>query len=738
MEERLAIACVGRIVCRADAHGHDRTVGRGGERFDVRANALRDRGDGVRVDLREDDRELLSAVARREVDGAHGVANRLRDATKGLVAGEVAERVVVFLEAIEIEHEHAERRRVAIDSLELRVEALAEGAEVRQSGELVGARARLQLVGHAIERHAQRRDLVIARDRRTRGEISGCDAIRRGRELFDRLDDFSQGRLHRGETDEDENPCDRESARHHRARLALELRELSRDLLLARGNHVARFRHDRFRGRVDVLASRRALFDDRTKGAQATVQSAEVDAGERVITEELGDDAITLGRLLPREPARVIAVLRADQLFHHGNGFRLDGEKLRPSLLRPFRAPAKTERDREERHRECTGEEQDSRSQMLAAHVVRIPVYVILRAAQGDVGENAPVDLRSIYLETLARCAPDVLVQKHVDASMPRNVVAIGKCAGALLDGVARVIDIERAFVAIPEGYRLPVTRAEVHLGGHPQMTKASFDAGRALIEFVDTHDDILVLVSGGGSACVEVPLAPYTEDDVANANARLITSGLPIGTINTERRKLSAIKGGRLRDRVRGRCVTLVYSDVATGALADVASGPTIRQVSEAILVADNTTLVRTAAEIIGNEGVTLEEQIECDVEDAAAMLAERTPALQKGQVLVAGGEPTVVVRGEGKGGRCSELAVRFAEKCEYEALFASSDGVDGNSGAAGIHVRRRPEAAAPAGWADALEVSDSFRIASQVGEPIMIAPTGNNLRDLFLVARD
>jgi glycerate-2-kinase len=348
------------------------------------------------------------------------------------------------------------------------------------------------------------------------------------------------------------------------------------------------------------------------------------------------------------------------------------------------------------------------------------------------------VDLKEIYLTTLARCAPDLLVQTHVDPSMPRNVIAIGKCAGALLDGVAKVIGIAHAFVAIPEGYRLPTTRADVHTGGHPQMTRASFDAGRALLDFVDAHENILFLISGGGSACVEVPLAPYTEDEVADANMRLIASGLPIATINAERRKLSAIKGGRLRDRVRGRCVTLVYSDVASGALQDVASGPTIREATEAILIADNTTLVRTAAEIIGKKGVTLDEQLECDVEDATTLLAERARALRTGEVLVAGGEPTVVVRGNGRGGRCSELAVRFAMKCEYEALFASSDGVDGNSGAAGIHVSRRPEASEPAGWKPALQVSDSFRIASQVGEPIMIAPTGNNLRDLFLVARD
>jgi glycerate 2-kinase len=347
-------------------------------------------------------------------------------------------------------------------------------------------------------------------------------------------------------------------------------------------------------------------------------------------------------------------------------------------------------------------------------------------------------DLETIYRTTLDRCTPETLVQRTLDPSMPRNVVAIGKCAGPLLDGVARVLVVENAFVATPEGYRKPVTTAEVWAGGHPEMTRASFEVGRALLRFLDAHHDILFIVSGGGSACIEVPLPPYTEEEVAAANAKLIASGLPIARINEERKKLSAIKGGRLLDHVRGRAVTLVYSDVSPGALTDVASGPTIRSPEEAILVADNDTLTEAAASLIGVRAVRWAGQIECDVEEAARLLAERAETLRPGEILVAGGEPTVVVRGPGRGGRCSELAVRFALRSPLRALFASSDGVDGNSGAAGIALPRRPAAGAPRGWEAALEVSDSYRIATQVGEPIMIGATGNNLRDLFLVARD
>jgi len=340
------------------------------------------------------------------------------------------------------------------------------------------------------------------------------------------------------------------------------------------------------------------------------------------------------------------------------------------------------------------------------------------------------VDLKATYLTTLERCAPDVLVRARVTPDLPRHVVAIGKCAGPLLDGVMAVHEIESAFVAIPEGYPRPLGAAasliQVHAGGHPHYTQASFAAGRALLDYVDAHDDLLFLVSGGGSVCVEVPVV--SEEEATRLNAEWIASGRTIAEINADRRTISAIKGGKLAARVRGRAVTLVYSDVSTGALHDVASGPTIPG-SEAVLVADNTTLSAIAAQVHGDDAVVLDRQVECPVQDAAELLAARARKLRKGQVLVAGGEPTVVVRGSGRGGRCSELAVRFAALCPFPALFASSDGVDGNSGAAGIHLPggRRPVPH---------EESDSFPVAAQIGEPIMIAPTGNNLRDLFLVA--
>ena len=382
------------------------------------------------------------------------------------------------------------------------------------------------------------------------------------------------------------------------------------------------------------------------------------------------------------------------------------------------------------------------------------------------------IDLEDTYRRALEQCAPERLVRRGGRAEMPRSVVASGKCAGALLDGIPEFDD---ACVVVPEGYREPAAKAEVHQGGHPQITEASLAAGKALIDFIDRHDDILFLISGGGSACVDLPLSPWFDArDVIDTNARLIKSGAAIGEINCVRKHLSAIKGGRLGARVRGKSMTLVYSDVSSGALADVASGPTLADAttkrdaiailkriggsdeivtrlldekcpetvktiarSRVELIADNDTLTAAAAALVPN-ATRCDVQIEGDVAEAATFLLDRVKEISRGEVLVAGGEPTVEMRGDGKGGRCSELAVRVALQSTepMEALFGSSDGVDGNSGVAGVKISL-PAAFDRTMAQRELDRSNSYQIASVIGQPLTMVPSGNNLRDLYLLAR-
>src|SRR5215467_4829437 len=139
------------------------------------------------------------------------------------------------------------------------------------------------------------------------------------------------------------------------------------------------------------------------------------------------------------------------------------------------------------------------------------------------------MNLEQIYRQTLARCDPAKLLRGR--PSGPRNVLAIGKSAAAI-----DALPHDAALAALPAGYPEPRT-SEVVKGGHPDMNADTFAAGRRVIEFVDAHEDILFLISGGGSACVDLPLAPHFEErDLIETNARLVASGIPIGEINCVR----------------------------------------------------------------------------------------------------------------------------------------------------------------------------------------------------------
>lgn len=412
---------------------------------------------------------------------------------------------------------------------------------------------------------------------------------------------------------------------------------------------------------------------------------------------------------------------------------------------------------------------------------------------------NEPISgpaLRAIYEEALERCRPSMLVRALLRSRpelagrlpAPATVIALGKCAPELLLGAAGELSIGRCFAALPAGYEREVPAgAEVHQGTHPELSEASFEAGRALLRFVDAAGQpVLVLISGGSSACIEVPLEPFRREELMLVHGTILRAGWTIERMNVVRKHLSAIKGGRLAELLPHGSLTLILSDVSIGHPEMVGSGPTfadrstnadaarlleslgepaIRGVvqrlrdprvsdtpketgTEFAVIGDNRTLVESARQAAAERGYatqTVEQEVHQDVEEAARALASLLTRLPPRTIVIAGGEPTVRVRGGGTGGRCSELAVRFSRlasqnTADWIALLGSSDGRDGNTGAAGYVVssqRFRQARLLSAEMDRALSSSDSFRLVEKMGEPFIIPPTGNNLRDLFLLAR-
>ena len=170
-------------------------------------------------------------------------------------------------------------------------------------------------------------------------------------------------------------------------------------------------------------------------------------------------------------------------------------------------------------------------------------------------------------------------------------VVAIGKAAHAMVEGLAAVVagfcggDCDVKFggiVSAPTLAERPVDGLRYFVGGHPIPNQASLDAGRAILEELRSCDErtlVVFLLSGGGSALVELPIdSAQTLEDVQGFYSALVTCGAPIADLGTVRRHLSAVKGGRLAAAAgRATKITLAVSDVPKRQEAALASGPTI-----------------------------------------------------------------------------------------------------------------------------------------------------------------
>jgi glycerate 2-kinase len=347
----------------------------------------------------------------------------------------------------------------------------------------------------------------------------------------------------------------------------------------------------------------------------------------------------------------------------------------------------------------------------------------------------------------------------------------------------------------IPAGF-------ECFLGGHPTPNQASFEAAAralALLKQYDAEDTlVLFLLSGGGSAMFELPIDPsLTLEELQAINRTLVNCGAVIHEMNIVRRHLSAVKGGRLAAAApRARQLSLYISDVNSDDLSTVASGPTLpsratladlqRVVKRYDLLAqfpprvaalfrenriaalppvesdsarrahhlllDNAIALRAAQRLAQEVGCVVElahDLIEGEVEALAREHLARLETLrarQPGQTvcLLSGGEAVCPVRGKGQGGRNQEFVLRVAlavaerQLSNVICLSAGTDGIDGNSPAAGALADDTTLARAQAAGLDAsafLQNSDAYTFFAKLGDALLTGPTGNNVRDVRIL---
>jgi len=342
-----------------------------------------------------------------------------------------------------------------------------------------------------------------------------------------------------------------------------------------------------------------------------------------------------------------------------------------------------------------------------------------------------------------------------------------------------------------------------VFAGGHPLPNEASRAAAQAIFKLIDRANAeravVFFLVSGGGSAMVEWPAGKQiTLGDLRTANRLLVECGATISEINAVRRTFSAVKGGALARRaLQASMVTLIVSDTNQGDVANVASGPTllpslngpdprevlIRYKLEAALppsiiqtirqknlserqlqkpnphyvILDNQTAIAAAVEKARALGFATEaapDICEQPIDEGCELLVSRLSSLMnssavnnRGFCLISGGEFSCPVRGDGRGGRNLETALRCAIELDNKesrhhsvVLSAGTDGIDGNSPAAGAVADETTLGRARLGGLDAqefLERSDSYGFFDQLGDAIETGPTGTNVRDVRVVLR-
>ncbi|MER8482768.1 glycerate kinase [Mesorhizobium sp. M1322] len=406
--------------------------------------------------------------------------------------------------------------------------------------------------------------------------------------------------------------------------------------------------------------------------------------------------------------------------------------------------------------------------------------------------------LTSIFSAAVAAADPQRTIRDHLPG-MPKGrtiVIGAGKGSAQMAAAFEKVWDgpIE-GLVVTRYGYGAICQRVEIIEAAHPVPDAAGLEASRRLLEKVQglTADDLVVaLISGGGSALMPSPAEGLTLADEIAVNEALLASGAPIAAMNTIRKHVSTIKGGRLAAAAYpAKVVSLVVSDIPGDNPALVASGPTVpdsgsREDALASIAAydirlpasvmayinspaadapraDDPRFSRNEVHLIASAGVSLEaaaaearrqgieavilsDSIEGEAREVGGVhaaiareVATRNRPFPKPVLILSGGETTVTVRTKGKGGRNSEFLLAFAigisGMAGVHALAADTDGIDGSEDNAGAFADGSTVSRMRAAGVDAkamLARNNAWTAFNAVGDLFMPGPTGTNVNDL------
>jgi glycerate 2-kinase len=405
--------------------------------------------------------------------------------------------------------------------------------------------------------------------------------------------------------------------------------------------------------------------------------------------------------------------------------------------------------------------------------------------------------MRSLFDAAVAAADPSLIVPEHLPEP-PKGrtiVVGAGKAAAAMAAAVEKHwLGSLAGLVVTRVGHGAATKRIRVVEAGHPNPDSSGMAAASEILSMVHglTRDDLVLgLISGGGSALLSLPAGEVTLADKQGITRALLKSGARIDEMNAVRKHLSAIKGGRLAlAAAPARVVTLIISDVPGDDLSVIASGPTVAdsstladargvlarygievpagvaahladplnetpkpgdpglaRVENRLVATPRGSLLAAAAKAreAGYDPLILGDAIEgeareCGIVHAGIALsaARHGEPVKPPCILLSGGETTVTIRGQGRGGRNSEfalsLAIALGGRAGIFALAADTDGIDGFEGAAGAIVTPDTLIRARAHGLDPrarLDDNDSYSVFATLGDLVVTGPTLTNVDD-------
>lgn len=385
---------------------------------------------------------------------------------------------------------------------------------------------------------------------------------------------------------------------------------------------------------------------------------------------------------------------------------------------------------------------------------------------------------------------------KIYDLSEYKNlyVFGSGKASYAMAVEIEKILKdtIYKGLIVAPYD-NAELSKIEVKIGSHPIPTQKSIDSAKALLEMMQAceEDDLYIfLLSGGSSALIEIPIEPITLEELQETTSLMLRNNLEIHEINAIRKHLSMIKGGRLAASCRATGIVLVISDITDNALDAIGSAPLYADkssfedvknildskdlyfhmpssVQEVIqkglkgeieespfeplqrvshhIIASNAHAIKAAgiqANILGLTLQVIKEPMRGEVRQMAAKIVEIVEASTK-ECIILGGECTVTLEGSGEGGRNQHLALlMLKEIClqdlDITFLACSTDGIDGNSDAAGAIVDREScQKAKKLDMQKYINNFDSYNFFKQINDLVITGATGTNVIDLAIIIR-